>query len=241
MGKATSDFDRLVKKIGCCANVTKFIMGVLFIILCILGVAIVCVCAVGLTKSEWLGDLAIKDFHGLMVFGLILGLFLAAVSILGAIGYFRLNRVLLVIVIIVIILLALLQIICGAAGLATKDKYEDFIQTAWDSMDEADRKYFEEDLKCCGGANSTDRPAAPECLSNSSVVLDSSSAFSDGCVSILAEKAEDLMVSVGVGLLVTTVVEIVIIALSIFVVVRINNARKYSNVPDDNTMDALDS
>jgi len=235
---------KISARIGACANATKYIMGICFSLIFALGVILAIICCVALADAKLLGDFDIKNFRGVMILGLILGLFLAIVAILGAIGYFSLNRCLLLIVIIVFFVLALAQIICGALGLVYKDKYETPIQSAWNKADEDDRKYVEEHLHCCGGANSTDRPASPHCLGNESsshsvVGSSSSDSYADGCVSKLAKEAKDMIVSVGAGLIVVTIFELVVVGFTIFLFVKISGAHSYYQVHEEDALEVL--
>jgi len=236
---------KISSRIGACANVTKYIMGVCFSLIFALGIILAIICCVALADAKLLGDFDIKNFKAVMVLGVILGFFLAIVAIMGAIGYFSLNRCLLLFVIIVFFVLAIAQIVCGILGLVYKDKYENPLQTAWNKADADDRKYIEEHLHCCGGANSTDRPASPHCLGNESSSLpfssSSSDSYSDGCVSKLAKEAKDMIVSVGAGLIVVTVFELVIVGFTIFLYVKISGAHNYYQVHEEDALEVLQS
>jgi len=253
-----------------CGNFTKFLMCVCLGLVCLIGLAITIFCGIALTDSSVFGDrLDIKGFTGLMVMGVVLGVLLIVVSVLGIFGYCYMNRCILVIVAIVIILLALLQIVCGVVGLVYKNDYHDLVEDAWKIADEGSRKYFEKKYHCCGGDNAADHPASDFCLNvtssdssssfsshenifdffnnafeyGSGYGSDSSSEYKDGCVSTLADKAKDLMTSVGVGLIVATLIEIGIIAATIFIIVKIGQARgAYSQLQDqEDSLSVLDS
>jgi len=155
---------KLSKKLGTWANVTKVIMGLCFLIIFILGVALFGVSIAALTGSSLLADIPIKGFTALMYMGLFLGLFLAIVSILGAIGFFTLNKVLLIIVICLLAVLAILQLTCGSLAFVYRKDYNELFATAWNDTDSSTRESLEKTFHCCGGINSKDLPESDHCV-----------------------------------------------------------------------------
>lgn len=234
MGKRVS-CSKVADKVGKCANVTKWIMGIAFFLLFILAVAMFGVCCTALTNSKLLGDMSIKGFTALMYMGLFLGLFLGIVTILGAIGYFTLNRTLLIIVTCSFILLAVLQILCGSLAFAYKNDYEDFITDAWDAADNSTRAYLEEEFDCCGGVNSTYETATWAC---NHTLIDGSDG-DGGCVDKLTDFAKDKILPVGGGLIAITVLEIVIIVVTIIIARKIRHVHNYYKVQEQDTMEAF--
>jgi len=168
---AKPDCRKLSRKLGKWGNVTKIIMGICFLIVFILGVALFGTGIAALTGSSLLSDFPIASFTALMYTAVFLGLFLAIVSILGAIGYFALHKTLLIIVVCLIAVLAVVQAICGGVSLSYKNKDDDLTQLfheGWDLADNSTREYFEKQYTCCGGLNKTDHPEAPECVGTAS-------------------------------------------------------------------------
>jgi len=262
---------RLTDKIGAYASITKIIMSILFLILFALGAALFIVCVVAKADSNDLGELDISSITGLLVMGIILGLFLAIVSLLGLFGYVTLHKGILIFVTCAIVLLAALQITCGGLALGYKDDYDDIFADAWDGADNHTRAVIENKFKCCGGKNFTDAPALPKCVhytsessesygsSVSSSVVSSAppasqssvpptsyelaEAMKDGCVSELVEFANDNFNYVGAGVIVITVLEIAVIVLCIVILIKIGQVTKYNQVgdDDDNVLEVLHS
>jgi len=235
---------KISAKIGAWANVTKIIMGVCFVLLFILGVALTAVCASVLVKSDILKNFEITGFTALMYFGLILGLFLAIVSLLGVFGFFTLNRPLLIIVTCLILLLAILQIVCFSVAFGYRGKYDDFFSNTWEMADDNSRGYIEMHFGCCGGVNNTDKPGS-YCNSTSSSGAYQPPVFSDSsdggpCVPKLVEFANDQVVSIGVGVLVVTLLEVAVVVVTIVLLVKIGRVQSYYKVQEeDNALDAL--
>jgi len=234
-GKITCQ--KVSKKVGAWANVTKIIMGICFLLLFVLGMAMAIICGVSITDSKFLIDLPIKGVTTIMYMGLFLGLFLAIVALLGALGYFTLNRALLIIVTCLLILLAILQVTCGCLAVAYRDEYDHLFAEAWEIAPNDTRQYFEETYHCCGGVNETDLPASPECVSNYTydevLATNTSSSWGGPCVPKLVDLANDQIVNVGAGIIVVTILEIAVIVVTIVLVVKIGKARSYYEVHDD--------
>jgi len=245
---------KVSQKVGAWANVTKVIMGICFLLLFILGLAMAIVCGVSLAGVDVLGNLSIRGFTALMYMGLFLGLFLAILSLLGALGYFTLNRALLIIVTCLLLILAILQITCGSLAFAYDDKYEDFFKEAWSLADDGSRAYIEETYHCCGGMNASDRPASKNCtafLNSSSSsytsgahldAVSSSSQEGGPCIPKLVDDAKDKIVPVGVGVIVVTVLELAVVIVTIILVVKIGRVHSYYQVHDEeDDLDVLKS
>jgi len=216
-------------------NVTKVIMGICFIILFLLGLAMAVVCVISLSGSKVLGDMDIQSFTALMWFGLFLGIFLAFISLLGAIGYFSLSRSLLIIVVIAFAVLALLQIVCFSLAFSFRDDFDTICDDAWDSADNSTRAYLEKEFSCCGGSDPNDKPASDFCLGETSSSESSVSSVSSvnetdktdnaalsssvvGCVQKLSEFMTDQMYSIGACVLAVTILELAVAVVTVILI-----------------------
>jgi len=241
MGKRKS-CKEVARKVGAWANVTKVIMGICFSFLFLLGFLLFVASAVSLADANtFLNRIAITKFKEVIVFALCLGLFVAIVSIVGALGYFTLNKALLIIFAGAFIILAILQVACGAAAFAYRKDYPELIDEAWNMTDEHSRAYLEETFHCCGGINHEAMPASEYCVNGttSSVEL-SSGSWSDGCVTPLADYADDCVVNVAIGDIVITILELAVVVVTIVVVVKIHGVnRRYQGLDDSDALEGL--
>jgi len=143
-------------RVGRWANVTKVIMGICFTILFILGMALFLSAVVALTDFE-VFESFIPNVRGIIVFALCLGLFVAIVSIVGALGYFVLNKAMLIIFICGITILVILQVACGGAAFAYRNDFRNITESAWlNYTDEPTKALIQNTFHCCGGYDSTD-------------------------------------------------------------------------------------
>jgi len=226
-------------RVGRWANVTKIIMGVCFCILFILGMALLIAAGVALADANAFGQFAITGFKEIIIFALCLGIFVAIVSIVGALGYFSLNKTLLIIFAAGMAILVILQVACGATAFAYRDDYDEIISEGWNHAEASSRQFLEQEFKCCGGVNITDAPVAPECLAFLPFYIPPPD-WADGCVPVLAQKAHDNIVAIGIGDIIITVLELAVIIVTIIVVVKIHGAQNnYHKFTDEGAMDGL--
>jgi len=221
-------------------------MGICFAILFILGTALFLAAVVALADANVFSGLAITGFKEVIIFALCLGLFVAIVSIVGALGYFTLNRAMLIIFICGLGLLVILQVACGATAFAYKDDFNELTKKAWDVAEESTRAYFQEEFECCGGLDILDHAAPSEHCVGTNFTEDllasaaSSSAFHRGCVGPVVEAINDNMTYIGVGDIVITVLEIVVIIVTAVVIYQIRKAGKsYHKFNDEDAISSL--
>jgi len=235
-------------RVGTWANVTKVIMGICFLLLFILGTALFLAACVALADASIFSSFAITGFREIIIFALCLGLFIALVSIVGALGYFTLNKAMLIIFTCGIAILVILQVACGATAVAYRDDYDNITASAWELAEESTRAYFQEQFKCCGGVNLTDHVAnSTHCLAyNDTLFFDdigakstSGSDFTHGCVASMVETISDNVVAVGIGDIVITVLEIAVIVVTVVVVVKVHRARSYQQFKDEDAIEQL--
>jgi len=244
MGKTVS-CTKVSKKLSTWANVTKYIMGFCFIILFLLGMVLFIISTVAVSGSNLLGDFDITGFTALLYMGIFLGLFLAVASILGAIGFFSLRRCLLIIFVCFIAALAIVQAVVGLVAVSySEEKRMDLITDGWNIADNSTRAYLEDHFDCCGGANFSDGPASDKCIALSNSTSNSTSHSYSGsekpCVVVLEEYVEDYMLTVGIGIIVVTLLEVAVIVVTVILVIQIDRAKKkYSKVDDDESLDPL--
>lgn len=246
---------QISKKLSAWANVTKYIMGFAFILLFLLGmimfiIGLVCVADASIIDGFELGPLAT-----VMYTAIILGLFLAIASIVGAIGFFSLHKPLLIAFVCLIGALAVIQVAVGIVGVASSEEtLTEYMIDAWSVADNNTRAKFEKTYTCCGGANLTDYPSSQFCIdlnntnanktSSSSLILPSSlssSQYNGPCGAELAKVIEDNMAYIGSGIIVVTVLEIAVVVVTIILVIQIDRAqKKYTKVAEDAEEETLD-
>jgi len=235
-------------RVGKWANVTKVIMGVCFLILFVLGMALFIASAVALADASVFKGFAITGFKEIIYFALSLGLFLAIVSIFGALGYFTLNKTMLIIFVILISILAILQIACGGTAFAYRNDFVNVTDTAWHHAENTTRAYFEDLYFCCGGRNITDFAAKTDhCeeyeLADDGLLFESEASsvshYTKGCVEPLAEEMEKNIVAVGVGDIVITLLEVIVIIVTLIILVKIRKAYSYQRFKDDSAIEQL--
>jgi len=156
----------IADRVGKWANVTQIIMGICFVILFFLGLALLIASAIALANVKTFEQFPITGFKEIIIFALCLGIFVSLVSIVGAMGFFTLNKTLLIIFVTAISLLVILQIACGITAFSYRNKYDDIIATAWNHTEDSSRAYMEHTFHCCGGVDEFNMPAADECLIN---------------------------------------------------------------------------
>jgi len=227
MGMSLKEIKQRVSK---CANVTKVIMGICFLILFILGFALFVSSAVSLADAGIFKNmLPITNFREIIIFALCIGFFVALVSIIGSIGYFALHKPLLIAFMVGMGILVVLELSCIGVAYGYRNSYAEATEFAWHHAEASSREYFEETYLCCGGMNATDYPASPVCLGSGSfsALASDSDSYSDGCVPKITQMLNNSLLAVGGGVLAVTILEIIVIITTIAVVVQINKAMKY--------------
>jgi len=236
---------KISRKLSTWANVTKYIMGFCFILLFLLGMVLFIISVVAVSGSNLLTDFPVQSATSIMYMGIFLGLFLAISSIVGAIGFFWLHRCLLIIFVCCIAALAVVQVVVGVVAVSYDDE-EQLVLDSWNLADNSTRAYLEDSFECCGGENVTDNPSSENCTAmfggSSSIFLSalSSSGGVQACGKVIAEFLDDYMITVGVGIIVVTLLEVAVIVVTVILVVQIDRAKKkYSKVDDDESLDPL--
>jgi len=234
------------QRVGACTNVTKIVMGILFLFLFLLGFGLFISSAISLGDAGVFKDkLPITSFREVIVFALIIGFLIALISIIGSIGYFFLHKPLLIAFLIGMCVLAVLELTCIGVAYGYRNSYTEATNYAWHHTEASSRQYFEQTYQCCGGMNATDYAASSFCFGGSESTssagpVTTSESYADGCVLIITQVLNDSLLAVGGGVLAVTVLEIVAIIITIVVVVQINKATKYQKFKSsDSSLDGI--
>jgi len=200
-------------------------MGLCSVLLFLLGLAMTIVCIIALTGTKVLGDFELESVSALMWFGVFLGVFLAIIALLAAIGFFSLNRCLMAIVVIAFAIIILLHIICFSLAFSYKDDFNNLCADAWDAADNETRAYIEDQFSCCGGSDINDKPASKRCLGESSssdsdvneTIADTASLSSSvvGCVQLLSDFMTVQLYAIGACVLAVTILELAVVVVTI--------------------------
>jgi len=233
-------------------NITKIIMGVCFSILFVLGMVLFIAAAVALGGFNVFDTLGIYDVKAVITFALCLGLFIAIVSILGALGYFTLNRVMLIIFVCGIAILIVLEIVCGAVAFSYKNNFRNITETAWNDYVQNDTnatKLLEDTFGCCGSYDPSDAVPSNYCnvtnftfgglMLNDLQASESKSHSNEGCISVIAKKLTDNINSVCIGDIVITILEIIVIVVTAIVLYQVKNANSYKQFQEDPTLESI--
>jgi len=237
-------------------NVTKVIMGICFSILFLLGMILFIASCVALGGFSVFSVLGIHQVKSVIAFALCLGLFIAIVSILGALGYFTLHRGMLVGFVIGIAILIVLQVICGATAFAYRKDFANITADAWVklnvSSDEDAIIFLEETFKCCGSYNFSDAVNSSYCNVSEHLnffINDAGSLLlpnlyiaetnTTGCIPKIAEDLTDNINSVCIGDIVITILEVVVIVVTAFVLHEVKNANSYKQFQDDPSLESI--
>jgi len=230
------------------ANVTQYIMGVCFSILFVLGMILFIASAVSLGDFGAFELLEIQKVKSVVIFALCLGLFIAIVSILGALGYFTLNKTLLIIFVCGISILIVLQVVCGATAFAYRDDFYDLTADGWHNLVANDTNtavFLEEAFDCCGSYNSSDAIESKNCnatlsFSGIDVLLKTSeSSEVEGCIPVIAASLKKNVNGVCIGDIVITLLEVAVIVVTGIVLYEIKRANKYTQFDNDTSLDSI--
>jgi len=236
------------------ANATKVIMGICFSILFVLGMVLFIASAVALGGVDVFQILKVHQAKSIAIFALCLGLFIALVSILGALGYFTLNRGMLIGFVIGIAILIILQVVCGATAFAYRNDFDNITEDAWVKLNISgdDFIFIEETFGCCGSYNSTDAVNSSNChvteytgpefgslLLPGIVFTASESSTTMGCIPKVAQTLKENINYVCIGDLVVTILEIIVIIVTAFVLHEIKSAYSYRQFQDDPSLESI--
>lgn len=249
MGRSMS-LKELSERVGKCANTTKVVLGVCYVLIFVLGLALCIAGAVARSSESALQTLHVPGIASLPTWGICLGVFLALVALVGALGSFLLNRPLLIIFACLTAVLIVVQVSVGVTAYVRQDKFPVVVNAAWNNAENSTRAYLETTFECCGLENTTDRAYLPGCpgyasssfsssaaSASSSLALDetvSSSLFNGGCMAPILALAYRVANKVGAALLGITAFEVLTLIVTAVLLCRIRKAKvSYSRMDAD--------
>lgn len=245
MGKSMS-LKELSERVGTCANTTKYVLGVCYVLIFVLGLALTIAGAVARASETVLQTLHVPGIASLPNWSIGLGIFLALVALVGALGSLLLNRPLLVIFACLTAVLIVAQVSVGTAAYVRQDKFPVVLDAAWDRAENSTRAYLETTFACCGLDNTTDRAYLPGCPGYSSSSSSSSlsvsaadetvasSLYNGGCMAPILALAYRVANKVGAALLGITAFEVLTLVITAVLLCRIRKAKTaYSRMDAD--------
>lgn len=232
----------LSERVGRCANTTKYVLGTCYALIFVLGFALFVASASARVSDAVLQKLHVPGIASLPNWGIAVGIFLALVALLGAIGTFRLNRTLLIIFVALLAVLTVMQLTVGATAYARQDQFPAVVSTAWEDAENSTKEYIQKTFECCGLYNSTDRPYLPGCPghNSSSTAAASSGATEGGCMAPLVALAHRVANKVGAAFVGVTVFEFVTLVVTCVLLCRIRQAqRHYAHLVQSDPIESL--
>ena len=236
----------LSKRVGTCANTSKYVLGVCYALIFVLGLALCIASTVARTSEAVLQTLHVPGIASLPNWGIGLGVFLALVALVGALGSFLLNRPLLIIFACLTAVLVVAQVSVGVTAYVRQDKFPVVLSVAWDNAENSTRAYLETTFDCCGLDNTTDRAYLPGCpgySSSSSASVSAahaadatvaSSLYNGGCLAPILALAYRVADKVGAALLGITAFELLTLVITAVLLCRIRKAKvSYSRMDAD--------
>ena len=236
----------LSERVGKCANTTKYVLGVCYVLIFVLGLALCIAGAVARSNEAVLQKLHVPGIASLPAWSIGLGAFLALVALVGALGSFLLNRVLLAVFACLTAVLIVAQVSVGVTAYVRQDKFPVVVSAAWDTAENSTRAYLETTFDCCGLDNTTDRAYLPGCpgynASSSSASADeaavdetvASSLYNGGCMAPILALAYRVANKVGAALLGITAFEVLTLIITAVLLCRIRKAKvNYSRMDTD--------
>ena len=127
----------LSERVGKCANTTKYVLGTCYALIFVLGFALFAASASARVSDTVLQTLHVPGIASLPNWGIGVGIFLALVALLGAVGTFLLNRALLIIFVALLAVLTVMQLTVGATAYARQDQFPAVVSAAWDSAEDS--------------------------------------------------------------------------------------------------------
>mgnify|MGYP003085834930 CR=1 FL=1 len=236
----------LSERVGKCANTTKYVLGVCYALIFVLGFALFVASASARVSDAVLQTLHVPGIASLPNWGVCAGIFLALVALVGALGTFLLNRVLLIVFAALLAVLTVMQLTVGVTAYARQDQFPAVVSAAWDSAENSTKTYIQTTFACCGLDNTTDRPYLPGCpgynASSSSASADeaavdetvASSLYNGGCMAPILALAYRVANKVGAALLGITAFEVLTLIITAVLLCRIRKAKvNYSRMDTD--------
>jgi len=218
-------------------------MGICFSVLFVLGMILFIASAVSLGGFSIYDKLGINNVKSVIIFALCLGLFIALVSIFGALGYFTLTKWMLIVFVVLIAILIALQIVCGATAFAYKSKFGEIANNTWyyliEKGDNETLKFLEDSFHCCGGHNRSDFFVKSSFCDDNSTSESIGSGSDIGCIEVIAQDLSDNIDGVCIGDIVITVLEIVVIVVTAFVLHEVRNANSYTQFQGESPLDSI--
>ena len=238
----------LSERVGKCANTTKYVLGVCYALIFVLGFALFVASASARVSDAVLQTLHVPGIASLPNWGVCAGIFLALVALVGALGTFLLNRVLLIVFAALLAVLTVMQLTVGVTAYARQDQFPAVVSAAWDSAENSTKTYIQTTFACCGLDNTTDRPYLPGCpgynASSSSVAAPvaalESSAGNGGCLAPLVALAHRVANKVGAAFVGVTVFELATLVVTCVLLCRIRQAqRHYAHLVQSDPIESL--